>query len=155
MELILYGYWRSGTSYRTRIALNLKGIRYEQRPVVSTARLYFEVGGAFGFDRLRTAASGVARGDHYERLAVRRVIEDILQEQGAMTATGLKTGQPRAGDSNESAVEAVQAWIEQRGDRVRRALRQVEEVEQSGAGWSFAKLTIANAALRELCSSAA
>ncbi|WP_206244758.1 maleylacetoacetate isomerase [Novosphingobium terrae] len=26
----LHGYWRSGTSYRTRIALNLKGIAYEQ-----------------------------------------------------------------------------------------------------------------------------
>lgn len=31
--MILYGYWRSGTSYRTRIALNLKGLAYEQRPV--------------------------------------------------------------------------------------------------------------------------
>lgn len=33
MSLILHGYWRSGTSYRTRIALNLKGLPYEQRPV--------------------------------------------------------------------------------------------------------------------------
>ena len=33
MGLILYGYWRSGTSYRTRIALNLKALDYEQRPV--------------------------------------------------------------------------------------------------------------------------
>jgi maleylpyruvate isomerase len=29
--MILHGYWRSGTSYRTRIALNLKGVQYEQR----------------------------------------------------------------------------------------------------------------------------
>ena len=29
--MILHGYWRSGTSYRTRIALNLKGVAYEQR----------------------------------------------------------------------------------------------------------------------------
>ena len=28
--MILHGYWRSGTSYRTRIALNLKGLAYEQ-----------------------------------------------------------------------------------------------------------------------------
>lgn len=28
--MILHGYWRSGTSYRTRIALNLKGIEYRQ-----------------------------------------------------------------------------------------------------------------------------
>jgi maleylpyruvate isomerase len=29
--MILHNYWRSGTSYRTRIALNLKGLSYEQR----------------------------------------------------------------------------------------------------------------------------
>lgn len=28
--MILHGYWRSGTSYRTRIALNLKGLTYAQ-----------------------------------------------------------------------------------------------------------------------------
>lgn len=28
MTMILHGYWRSGTSYRTRIALNLKGLDY-------------------------------------------------------------------------------------------------------------------------------
>ena len=33
MDLVLHGYWRSGTSYRTRIALNLKGMAYQIRPV--------------------------------------------------------------------------------------------------------------------------
>ncbi|WP_445190618.1 glutathione S-transferase N-terminal domain-containing protein [Sphingobium sp. HWE2-09] len=28
--LTLHGYWRSGTSYRTRIALNAKGLAYDQ-----------------------------------------------------------------------------------------------------------------------------
>src|SRR6056297_3443934 len=29
--LVLYGYWRSSSSYRVRMALNLKGVDYEQR----------------------------------------------------------------------------------------------------------------------------
>ena len=29
----LYGYWRSSAAYRVRIALNLKGLHYENRPV--------------------------------------------------------------------------------------------------------------------------
>ena len=31
--MILYSFWRSTTSYRVRVALNLKGISYETRPV--------------------------------------------------------------------------------------------------------------------------
>lgn len=31
--MILHGYWRSGAAYRVRIALNLKGIRYDQHGV--------------------------------------------------------------------------------------------------------------------------
>ena len=31
--MILHGYWRSGTAYRTRIALNLKGLAYRQAGV--------------------------------------------------------------------------------------------------------------------------
>jgi glutamate dehydrogenase len=33
---------------------------------------------------------------------------------------------------------------------VRSAKRTVEDIENAGGGWTFAKLTIANAALREL-----
>ena len=33
MSLVLHGYWRSGTSYRTRIALHLKGVAYATRAV--------------------------------------------------------------------------------------------------------------------------
>lgn len=31
--MILYGYWRSSSSYRVRIALNLKDLEYEQHPI--------------------------------------------------------------------------------------------------------------------------
>jgi len=33
MVPVLHGYWRSGTSYRTRIGLELKGLAFEQAPV--------------------------------------------------------------------------------------------------------------------------
>ena len=33
MSIVLYDYWRSSASYRVRIALNLKRVTYESRPV--------------------------------------------------------------------------------------------------------------------------
>ena len=42
--MILHNYWRSGTSYRTRIALNLKGVAYEQRAYDLRAGAQNEVG---------------------------------------------------------------------------------------------------------------
>ncbi|MGN6269811.1 MAG: maleylacetoacetate isomerase [Sphingomonas sp.] len=33
MTIVLHDYWRSSASYRVRIALNLKGVDYETRPV--------------------------------------------------------------------------------------------------------------------------
>ena len=38
MSMVLHGYWRSGAAYRTRIALNLKGLAYEQRGIDLRAR---------------------------------------------------------------------------------------------------------------------
>jgi len=32
-DLVLYGYWRSSAAYRVRIALNLKGLAFENHPV--------------------------------------------------------------------------------------------------------------------------
>jgi glutamate dehydrogenase len=96
----------------------------------------------------------VARADHFEQLAVRRLIEDMLSEQCALSSAITASAPPDAGDNNDSARAAVEAWVRDREEQVRRAVRTVDEVEQAGGGWSFAKLTIANASLRELANAA-
>jgi maleylacetoacetate isomerase len=40
--IVLYDYWRSSASYRVRIALNLKGVVYEARPVNLVAGEQYE-----------------------------------------------------------------------------------------------------------------
>ena len=64
-------------------------------------------------------------------------------------------GNAQAGDDAASARRAVSAWAALRPDLARAATRTVEEIEAGGGGWTFAKLTIANAALRELAADAA
>ncbi|WP_374578453.1 NAD-glutamate dehydrogenase [Phenylobacterium sp.] len=115
------------------------------------ARLYQRVGKAFAFDRLRAAAGGFTAGDAFERTAVRRLVEDLLAEQAAVTrAVMAEAGDPAAGADPESADAAIAAWSAQRRETSEAARKAVEEIEAAGGPWSFAKLTIANAALREL-----
>ena len=50
--------------------------------------------------------------------------------------------------------QAVDAWIGARMDQVEALRASVDEIETSGSGWTFAKLTIANSSIREIASSA-
>jgi glutamate dehydrogenase len=117
----------------------------------AAARLYHQVGAAFAFDRLRAAAGGFTAGDAFERTAVRRLVEDLLAEQAAVTRAVIAyADDAKAGASDEAAQAAIAAWTAERRDVALAAHKAVEEIEASGGAWSFAKLTIANAALREL-----
>jgi glutamate dehydrogenase len=119
-------------------------------PLPNVTRLYHAAGAAFGFDRLRAAAGGFSVGDNFERTALRRLLEDLLAEQASLTRTVMEfSGAPQAGDDADHAKAAVSAWAGLRRDKAEAARRTIEEIDQSGP-WTFAKLTIANAALREL-----
>ncbi len=120
-------------------------------PVANAARLYHQVGAAFSFDRLRAAAGEKRGGDHFERMAVRRLIEDMLSEQAQVARAVMAfAGDPDAAASNEAAKATVNSWAQIHSGPGRVVRRTIEEIEQAGGGWTFAKLTIANAALREL-----
>ena len=114
------------------------------------ARLYHQVGAAFDFDRLRAAAGSVPSMDHFDRLAVRRLIEDIMAEQVALTREVAKASDVSVGASEQAAEAAVDAWIGPRQARVEGLRASVDEIEASGSGWTFAKLTIANGAIRSV-----
>jgi glutamate dehydrogenase len=123
--------------------------------VENVARLYHQVGAAFGFDRLRGAAGSFVGGDSFERLAVRRLIEDMLTEQTSITESVLKfAANAQAAEDEGAAKSAIASWAALRGDRPKAVKRTIEDIEQAGGGWTFAKLTIANAALRELSTAA-
>jgi glutamate dehydrogenase len=125
-------------------------------PLPNVGRLYHAVGAAFGFDRVRSAAGAYAVGDGFERMALRRLIEDLLMQQTDLTKAIMAfTGSAQAGEDAEAARTAAASWAALRRDKADVALRTVEEIEAAGGGWTFAKLTIANAALRELAEAAA
>jgi maleylpyruvate isomerase len=63
--LVFYDYWRSGAGYRTRIALNLKGVAYERRTI-----------------DLRT---GAQRGDAYKAIAPQGLLPALVTPDGTLT----------------------------------------------------------------------
>jgi glutamate dehydrogenase len=125
-------------------------------PLPQVARLYHQIGAAFAFDRLRAAAGGFTAGDAFERTAVRRLVEDLLAEQVALTRAIMAfSAGAQAGESAERAAAAIASWTALRQEAAGAARRAVEEIEAAGGQWTFAKLTIANAALRELAAEGA
>ena len=124
--------------------------------VLATARIYQAVGAAIAFDRLRGAAGSLAGGgETYERLAVRRLIEDLLREQLALTSAVIAfAGNAQAGADTAAAKASVQSWAALHRDQVKAARDTIEEIEASAGGWSFAKLTIVNAAIGALIEAA-
>ena len=120
-------------------------------PLDCVARLYHTVGDSFGFDKVRGAAGGYAVGDSFERMALRRLIEDLLTQQADLTRAIMAfAGSAQAADDTASAHLAAGAWSALRHDKVMVARRTIDDIEGSSGPWTFAKLTIANAALREL-----
>ncbi len=125
-------------------------------PLANVARLYHAVGESFCFDRVRQAAGGYAVGDNFERTALRRLIEDLLIQQSELTRTIMAfSGGPQCADTAVDAHHATSAWTTLRHGKVNAARRTIDEIEAAGGAWSFAKLTIANAALRELAAEGA
>jgi len=135
------------------LAANLADLALAQAwPLAPAAFLYHRVGGLFGFDRLRAAAAASrGLGDPFERLASRRLIEDMSGEQAALAGAIMADAPaPKAGDQPEAALATVTAWVSNHAAAARAARRTLDEVEKSPGGWTFAKLTIANAALKAL-----
>ena len=124
-------------------------------PVAAAARLYHQVGATFSFDRLRAAAGEKRGGDHFERMAVRRLVEDMLAEQAQVARAVMAfAASADSAEGAEAARATVASWAQIHSGPGRQVRRTIEEIEQAGGGWTFAKLTIANAALRELAAAA-
>jgi glutamate dehydrogenase len=118
---------------------------------VSAGRLYHAAGGAFGFDRLRAAAAAIQPSDPYERQALRGLIVALIGEQlaRAKAIAGAPAAKSKGKARDVPDIDAMlEAWIAPRRPFIERARSVIADIESVG-GWTFAKLTIANTALRE------
>jgi glutamate dehydrogenase len=118
--------------------------------VRAAAQLYRAVGAAFGLDRLRGAAAEFKLTEHWDRLAVRRAVEEIYEDQRALAEAAIAaTGNaPLTGDK-AWAETAAKAWMDKLGGQASLARSTFAELDGHG-GWTFAKLMIAAAEFNAL-----
>jgi glutamate dehydrogenase len=130
-------------------------------PLDATAWLYHRVGARFGFDRLRGAGGQLKSRLHWDRLAMRRLIEDLYASQETLAAAMMAYA-AEAGGSLASGIEQpsgdwaealVESWTSANGDEVDRADRALEEISATG-GWTLSKVAISSTQLRELAAAA-
>jgi glutamate dehydrogenase len=108
-----------------------------------TAELYFLTGERFGFDNLRVAAATLASSDPWDRMATRRLMEDVLAEQKAVVKAMMARMTP-----DESPLAIAEGWERDNAALIAPVQTMMDDMAATG-GWSFAKLTIVNATLRE------
>ena len=128
-------------------------------PLASTAYIYHAIGARFRFDRLRGLGQEVSSELHWDRLAVRRLMEDLYASQQTLAASAMRFA-AQAGGSLASGVEApsrdwadslVEAWNTVNGDEADRVDLVQRQLDESGS-WTLSKLSIASTQLGEMAS---
>ncbi len=130
-------------------------------PLAASGWLYHAVGSRFSFDRLRGAGNQLSSTVHWDRLAMRRLIEDLYASQQAISTAmmsyavaaggGLADGVEQPG--REWAEHLVDSWTSANSHEVDRADRALEEVAATGS-WTLSKVAICSTQLRELAAAA-
>jgi glutamate dehydrogenase len=111
---------------------------------------YFAMGAEVGLDRLRGLARRITGGEHWDRLAILRISDDLFAGQRALTAAALAMlPAEKAKGGRGDGTEAVKLWAASKADALARAKSFLDALERTGE-LSVAKLTLANSQIHEL-----
>jgi glutamate dehydrogenase len=119
-------------------------------PVDAAAGAYFAMGGVVGLDRLRALAGQIISADHWDRLALRRIVDDLYAAQrlltgGALTQLQKSAQRPAAAE----AAQSVRGWAKAREQDLERTAKFLAELACSGEP-TIAKLSLANSQIQKL-----
>ncbi len=105
---------------------------------------YCLVGDRFRLDWIRRAAGTMKAENHWHRLALSAIIDDMWGHQNDLTSAALRT--------DETGVAAVSRWIEARAERMEGLDQLLHDIESSPAP-DLAMLAVANRQLRAISAS--
>jgi glutamate dehydrogenase len=111
------------------------------------ASLYFGIGAKLGLDRLRLMAARITASEHWDRLAIRRLVDDLFAAQRALSQSLLAKLPKNAGRAEAQA--ALENWAAAQAEALERTRAFLGALETSGE-LSIAKLTLANSQIHKL-----
>jgi glutamate dehydrogenase len=111
------------------------------REVADVAANYFAAGERFDLDWLRSTSRQIKPADHWERIALSRLMSDLRAQQSAIAAAALSVSGAKAGAAS------IDSWVQGDADTADRADRLMAEL-RSGGALSVAKLAAASSQLR-------
>jgi glutamate dehydrogenase len=112
-------------------------------PIVPAARTYFDLGARVRLDWLRAAAYRIPTETHWQRQAVRAIVDDLFAQQRALTTHVIAEANGKAGNG------AVESWAEQSAEMLRRNEHVLADLDAAGTP-DLAMLAVASRQLRGL-----
>jgi glutamate dehydrogenase len=98
----------------------------DELPVEVVGSCYFRLGSLIGLDWLRNAAEECPVEDHWDRLAVNAMIDDIFRQQRALTLAALRLAKGR------KPQEAAAEWARAHKEAVERTHQLMADFRSSG-----------------------
>ena len=112
-----------------------------RQDVLPAACLFSAVGSVFGFDRLRQTALTLKLDQHWDRLAVRGLVETLLVQQNNLSEQISANHESLELNDFSAAQKVVEKFVEENAESYERLELLLADLEQSGA-WTFAKLVL-------------
>jgi glutamate dehydrogenase len=121
-------------------------------PLSAAVFIQHQVGQQLGLDRMRSAARDLEPRDHWDRLALHRVADDLPRQQTELAISAILSAQkdkvPPALVDHDVALKLVENWIAPRRDLADRLTQPMGAFDRQGV-WSLAKLVLLGDAVRE------
>jgi glutamate dehydrogenase len=120
-------------------------------PLSAALYVQHQAGQQLGLDRMRAAARDLEPRDHWDRLALQRVADDLPRQQSELSVSAIRHAraagmQPPA--TRDAAQALVENWIAPRRDLADRLIQPMTSFDRQGV-WSLAKLVLLGDAVRE------
>ncbi|MBL4870035.1 MAG: NAD-glutamate dehydrogenase, partial [Robiginitomaculum sp.] len=118
-------------------------------PIKRSAELFYDIGGRFKIDRLRSMSMKTIPNTHWEGLAQRRIDEDFYAAQATLALAAARLHIENGGSDTTKTDKVIAQFVTHKSHSVESYEDTFTKVSASG-GWTLAKFAIMNAQLREL-----